>query len=186
MPNRYQIWRRGQSGISAPSVLAVSASYEARTESSATSFDLPIVRLSMPDLASSHWSQSKQSALAQQLFDAARQLEARGVTLIHLVLAAQDSVAFNLGRRYDKRNLPNLIVSPTCSTTLVTAGQAYRRFFVASEPLSRACSCLFVLVEMWRSAVTLLQEINMFGNKADCHVISLDLSRGISAIYADQ
>ncbi|HLP66409.1 MAG TPA: SAVED domain-containing protein, partial [Rhizobium sp.] len=29
---------------------------------------------------------------------------------IHLILAAQNSVAFNLGRRYDKRNLPGVIV----------------------------------------------------------------------------
>ncbi|QSY96044.1 SAVED domain-containing protein [Rhizobium bangladeshense] len=91
-------------------VLAVSASYEVRTENVATSFDLPVVRLGMADLASPHWSQAKQSALSQQVFDTARLLEARGVTLIHLILAAQNSVAFNLGRRYDKRNLPNLVV----------------------------------------------------------------------------
>lgn len=91
-------------------VLAVSASYQVRDENIGTSFDLPVVRLSLPDLASSHWSQSKQNALAQQLLETAKLLEAKGVGTIHLLLACQNSVAFNLGRRYDKRNLPGVIV----------------------------------------------------------------------------
>jgi hypothetical protein len=48
--------------------------------------------------------------LADQLLDVAKALEGKGVKVIHLILAAQNSVAFNLGRRYDKRNLPHLIV----------------------------------------------------------------------------
>ncbi|ANL33952.1 SAVED domain-containing protein [Rhizobium phaseoli] len=91
-------------------VLAVSASYQVRSENIATTFDLPVVRLSLPDLNSSHWSQAKQNALAEQLFEAAKLLEAKGVKTIHLLLAAQNSVAFNLGRRYDKRNLPGVVV----------------------------------------------------------------------------
>ncbi len=51
----------------------------------------------------------KQNSLASQFLDVAKLLEASGVTTIHLLLAAQNSVAFNLGRRYDKRNLPSLI-----------------------------------------------------------------------------
>jgi hypothetical protein len=90
-------------------VLAVSASYQIKSENIATTFAHPVVRLSMPDLNSSHWSQTKQNALAQQFFEAAKSLEARGVTTIHLLLAAQNSVVFNLSRRYDKRNLPSLI-----------------------------------------------------------------------------
>ncbi|MEM5585788.1 SAVED domain-containing protein [Roseibium sp. AS2] len=91
-------------------VLAVSASYQVRPENIATTFDLPVVGLSLPDLNSSHWSQGKQNALAGQFLEAAKFLEAKGVTTIHLLLAAQNSVVFNLGRRYDKRNLPSLIV----------------------------------------------------------------------------
>lgn len=90
-------------------VLAVSASYQIRSENIATTFTFPVVRLTMPDLNSSHWSQTKQNALAEQFFEAAKALEARGVTTIHLLLAAQNSIVFNLGRRYDKRNLPSLI-----------------------------------------------------------------------------
>ncbi|MFK0382479.1 SAVED domain-containing protein [Agrobacterium sp. NPDC090273] len=91
-------------------VLAVSASYQVRDENISTTFDLPLVRMSLPALNSSHWSQVKQNALAQQLFDTAKLLEARGVSTIHLLLACQNSVAFTLGRRYDKRNLPSVVV----------------------------------------------------------------------------
>ncbi|WP_051321124.1 SAVED domain-containing protein [Rhizobium mesoamericanum] len=91
-------------------VLAVSVSYQVRDENIGTTFDLPVVRMSLPALNSSHWSQAKQSALAQQLLDTAKLLEAKGVTTIHLLLACQNSVAFNLGRRYDKRNLPGVVV----------------------------------------------------------------------------
>jgi hypothetical protein len=90
-------------------VLAVSASYQVRSENIATTFTHPVVRLSMPDLNSSHWSQTKQNALAEQFFETAKALEARGVRTVHLLLAAQNSVVFNLSRRYDKRNLPSVI-----------------------------------------------------------------------------
>lgn len=91
-------------------VLAVSVSYLVRTENIATTFDHPIVRLTLPDVTSSHWSASKQSALTQQFYDTAKLLEGKGVATIHVILAAQNSVAFNLGRRYDKRNLPSVVV----------------------------------------------------------------------------
>ncbi|MGL4092057.1 SAVED domain-containing protein [Agrobacterium cavarae] len=91
-------------------VVAVSSSYLVRGENIATTFNHPVVRLTMPNLTSSHWSQAKQNALAEQLFEVAKLLDARGVTTIHLLLAGQNSVVFNLGRRYDKRNLPSLIV----------------------------------------------------------------------------
>lgn len=91
-------------------VLAVSASYQVRSENIATTFGFPVVRLSIPDLNSSHWSQVKQNALAEELLEAAKLLEAKGVETIHLLLAAQNSVVFNLGRRYDKRNLPGVVV----------------------------------------------------------------------------
>lgn len=91
-------------------VLAVSVSYQVRSENIATTFNHPVVRMTMPNLASSHWSQVKQNALAIQFFEVAKLLEAKGVTIIHLLLAGQNSVVFNLARRYDKRNLPDVIV----------------------------------------------------------------------------
>ncbi|CAH0131758.1 MULTISPECIES: SAVED domain-containing protein [Rhizobium/Agrobacterium group] len=91
-------------------VLAVSISYQVRSENIATTFSHPVVRMTMPDLASSYWSQAKQNALATQFFEVAKLLEAKGVTIIHLLLAGQNSVVFNLARRYDKRNLPDVIV----------------------------------------------------------------------------
>ena len=60
--------------------------------------------------SNSHWSSKKQSALADQFFETAKKLSACGVRHIHLVLAAPNSVVFNFGRRYDKRNLPEITV----------------------------------------------------------------------------
>ncbi len=91
-------------------VLAISASYLVKSDDLASSFTYPIVRMTLPDLQSSHWSQSKQSVLADQFLGVLKQLDAKGVACVHLVLAAQNSVVFNLARRYDKRNLPGLIV----------------------------------------------------------------------------
>lgn len=91
-------------------VLAVSVSYQVRPENIATTFSHPVIRMTMPDLTSSYWSQAKQNALATQFFEVAKLLEAKGVSTIHLLLAGQNSVVFNFGRRYDKRNLPDVIV----------------------------------------------------------------------------
>lgn len=106
---RFQLEGIDDIGDTTEVVLAVSASYQIRSENIATTFTFPVVRLSMPDLNSSHWSQKKQNALAEQFLQAAKALEAKGVNTIHLLLAAQNSVVFNLGRRYDKRNLPSLV-----------------------------------------------------------------------------
>ena len=73
--------------------------------------DMPVVELKLnggsPDC---HWSEHKQRALGQQFLDTAIDLSNRGVTRIHLFLAAQNSVAFRFGRLYDKRNLPEIVV----------------------------------------------------------------------------
>ncbi len=107
--HRFQLEGFDDIGDATEVVLAVSSSYQIRSENIATTFAFPVVRLSMPDLNSSHWSQKKQNALAEQFFHATKALEAKGVTTIHLLLAAQNSMVFNLARRYDKRNLPNII-----------------------------------------------------------------------------
>ncbi|MDW9419014.1 SAVED domain-containing protein [Sinorhizobium meliloti] len=91
-------------------VLAVSVSYFVKEEDIRTAFVHPVVRLTLPDYSSSHWSPVKQSALADDLFAVLKHLDAVGVARVHLLLAAPNSVAFNFGRRYDKRNLPAVIV----------------------------------------------------------------------------
>jgi len=90
--------------------LAVSASYHVKAEDLASTFNHPVVRMTLPTTASSHWSQPKQAALADQFLDTLKRLDALGARQIHLVLAAQNSLVFNLGRRYDKRNLPRIAV----------------------------------------------------------------------------
>lgn len=107
---RFEIEGLDDVGSSKEVVVAVSLSYQVRSENIVTTFSYPVVRMTMPDLESSHWSQVKQNALATQFFEVAKRLEAKGVTTIHLLLAGQNSVVFNLGRRYDKRNLPDVIV----------------------------------------------------------------------------
>ena len=57
-----------------------------------------------------HWSGAKQMRLAETIRLHCANLEARGVTRIHMVLSCQSGVAFNIGRAYDWRNLPELRV----------------------------------------------------------------------------
>ena len=92
-------------------VVALAYSYPITDDDLATTFNLPLVRLTLEDMSSdSHWSQKKQNRLAQEFLEIAKQLSGKGVKRIHLVLAAPNSVVFTLGRRYDKRNLPEVIV----------------------------------------------------------------------------
>lgn len=92
-------------------VVALAFSYAIDERDLKSTFSYPVVRLTLDGLSSdSHWSQKKQNRLAQQFFEVAKQLSAQGVKRIHLVLAAPNSAVFTFGRRYDKRNLPELIV----------------------------------------------------------------------------
>ncbi|MFN0265224.1 SAVED domain-containing protein [Tepidamorphus sp. 3E244] len=92
-------------------VVALGFSYPVTDDDLATTFNLPIVRLTLESMSSdAHWSQKKQRRLGQEFFEAAKRLSANGVKRIHLVLAAPNSVVFTFGRRYDKRNLPELVV----------------------------------------------------------------------------
>lgn len=92
-------------------VVALGFSYPVTDDDLETTFNFPIVRLTLENMSSdAHWSQEKQNRLAQQFFETVKQLSAMGVKRIHLVLAAPNSVVFTFGRRYDKRNLPELVV----------------------------------------------------------------------------
>ncbi|MBL4874307.1 MAG: SAVED domain-containing protein [Rhodobacteraceae bacterium] len=92
-------------------VVAISYSYPVSDDAISNTFAMPVVRLTLDGLSSdAHWSQAKQSRLAQQFFEVVKQLSAKGIKRIHLVLAAPNSVVFTFGRRYDKRNLPAVSV----------------------------------------------------------------------------
>ncbi|MBU0642059.1 MAG: SAVED domain-containing protein [Alphaproteobacteria bacterium] len=92
-------------------VVAISFSYPVSDDAIANTFSMPVVRLNLDGLSSdAHWSQAKQSRLAQQFLEVAKQLSTKGIKRIHLVLAAPNSVVFTFGRRYDKRNLPAVSV----------------------------------------------------------------------------
>lgn len=93
-------------------VLAVSLSYHVDRPAIAQTFiGLPIVELALPSPSTTaHWSADKQLAWAAQFFDVARHFCGTNVRLVHLVLAAPNSVVLRFGRAYDKRNLPQIIV----------------------------------------------------------------------------
>lgn len=111
--NRFDLRGIEQIPVGAPDVvLAVSVSYEVDRPAIAATFPhLPLVELCLAQGGTdAHWSAEKQRALARQFLDTVIALSNRHVRVIHLVLAAQSSVVVQFGRRYDKRNLPTLIV----------------------------------------------------------------------------
>lgn len=92
-------------------VLATAVSYPIQNEDIATTFNLPRVNLTLDGMSSDgHWSQQKQNRLAQEFLEVVKNLAGKGVKRLHLVLAAPNSVVFTFGRRYDKRNLPEIVV----------------------------------------------------------------------------
>lgn len=92
-------------------VLAVAFSYPISNEDLASTFSVPIVHMTLDGLSSdAHWSQEKQNRLGQEFLETAKLLSANGTKRIHLVLAAPNSAVFTFGRRYDKRNLPEIVV----------------------------------------------------------------------------
>lgn len=92
--------------------LAVSVSYGVDLAGIASKLPAtPLVGMTLEaGTPNAHWSEDKQQALAQQFHETAIALGNKGVRLIHLFLAAQNSVVLRFGRTYDKRNLPSLIV----------------------------------------------------------------------------
>lgn len=93
-------------------IIAVSTSYRVDLAAVRTTLnDLPLVHLELPNGSTDcHWSEAKQRALAKIFHDTVVTLNNRGATRFHLFIAAPNSVVFNLGRRYDKRNLPPAVV----------------------------------------------------------------------------
>jgi len=92
-------------------VLATAFSYPIQNDDLATTFEFPLVKLNLEGMSSDgHWSQQKQNRLAQEFLEVVKNLSGKGVKRLHLVLAAPNSVVFTFGRRYDKRNLPEIVV----------------------------------------------------------------------------
>lgn len=92
-------------------VMAISFSYPVHEEHLKSAFSHPVVRLTLEGMSSdAHWSKEKQNRLAQHFLEVTKKLSACGVKRIHLVMAAPNSTVFTFGRRYDTRNLPELVV----------------------------------------------------------------------------
>ena len=92
-------------------VLALAYSYPVDAADLSSTFSQRVVRLTLQGMSSDgHWAERKQSRLAQQFLEVIKQLSAQGIKRIHLVMAAPNSVVFTFGRRYDKRNLPEIVV----------------------------------------------------------------------------
>lgn len=93
-------------------VIAVSASYPILGQNLERAFPgVPVMRLDLDGHGQdNHWSHTKQSALATQFLEQAKKLEGAGVKTVHLVIAAQNSLVFHLGKRYDRRNVPQAII----------------------------------------------------------------------------
>lgn len=89
-------------------ILAVSASFKVDIEGAQQAIgDVPTVELELENRSTtSHWSESKQIALAAALRDTVQILKDKGIKKIHLFLAAPASLSFRFGTQYDKRLSP--------------------------------------------------------------------------------
>jgi hypothetical protein len=71
----------------------------------------PLVELQLASRSTDgHWSDEKQRRLANEFLATVIRIADAGVRVVHLFVAAPNSVVFRLGRVYDKRNLPKLLV----------------------------------------------------------------------------
>lgn len=72
---------------------------------------VPVMRLDLEgETKESHWAAEKQRALTMQVLAAATELEKLGVKTVHITLAAANSLVFEIGRKWDRRNIPQGIV----------------------------------------------------------------------------
>ncbi|MFL4452954.1 SAVED domain-containing protein [Serratia marcescens] len=124
-------------------VLAVSVSYQADIAAIRQTFPAyPLSHISLnATTIGNHWSLSKQTRLALQFIEQVKMLTACGAERIHVILAAPSSIALNFGRRYDHRNLAQLIVyqyekaqQPAYPWGVVMPTQGQRRGAVIKPP----------------------------------------------------
>ncbi|BDW90994.1 SAVED domain-containing protein [Thalassospira tepidiphila] len=72
---------------------------------------VPVVECALSNKSTdNHWSAEKQIEIGQKFLETVQSLAEKGVEQIQLFLAAQSSVVFRLGRLYDHRNLPKIVV----------------------------------------------------------------------------
>lgn len=89
--------------------ISLSVSYGIRPEDVVRQLgDIPHVRIAMAFTNASF--RDHQEQIAQVWFDTLKALQSRGVDRLHLFVAASSSLAILLGRRYDRRNLPNALI----------------------------------------------------------------------------
>lgn len=91
-------------------VVALSVSYAVDLDAISRCFpDLPLVHMDTEDhQPNNHWDKDQQDKWVEQFIGIIRSLG--HIKKIHLIIAAQNSVAFQLGRSYDRRNCPDLLV----------------------------------------------------------------------------
>lgn len=94
------------------SIISIGVSYPINEDEIQSNFpNYPISKIVIaPININNHWDLTFQKELQLKFFELAQKLGASGTKTIHLILAAQNSVSFNLGRCYDNRNLPEIIV----------------------------------------------------------------------------
>lgn len=94
------------------SIISIGVSYPINEDEIQSNFpNYPISKIAIaPININNHWDLMFQKELQSKFFELAQKLGASGTKTIHLILAAQNSVSFNLGRCYDNRNLPEIIV----------------------------------------------------------------------------
>ncbi|MBV7579785.1 SAVED domain-containing protein [Escherichia fergusonii] len=93
-------------------VLVVSCSYRVDIEQVAKSFPgQGIEHLYLENNTfNNHWSLAKQRRLSLEFAEKVKTLSSRGIRTVHLILSAQSSIVLNFGRRYDNRNMGDIIV----------------------------------------------------------------------------
>ena len=86
--------------------ISLSISYGIRAEDVVRQIgNIPHVQIATPITDASKLGHQEQ--IAKVWFDTMKDLQARGVDQLHLFIACPSSLAIMLGRRYDRRNLPN-------------------------------------------------------------------------------
>lgn len=93
-------------------VLVVSCSYRVNIEQVARSFpgqDIEHLYLET-NTFDNHWSLAKQRRLSLEFAEKIKTLSMQGIRTVHLILSAQSSIVLNFGRRYDSRNMADVIV----------------------------------------------------------------------------
>ena len=94
------------------SIVVIACSYPINYDEIKKSFpEYPISSIKIKNInINNHWDKQFHINLQRNFFQLLQALSAKGTKKVHLILAAQNSVSFNLGRIYDNRNLPEIIV----------------------------------------------------------------------------